>query len=315
MLAQIRHEQVVYQNPFLSLRIWEIDGRSHDRAPEALLLETENDRRRKHYEKWHYHKEVEFLLIFSGEMTVFCPDETFVLRAGDVAVLGSREPHTTVYTGAELRYCVLQVDLEQYWDQSTLSSMKHFAEVLRPLSALNYVYQSDAAVREETAKAIREIYREMNERQIGYELAISSRIKAMLLLLLRHDRQRHLHYDDNDLLGRMQPALDYIEENLGGKVSVAELSKRLNFSYTYFIKQFKRIIGMSFTDFVTYKRIQKAEQLLLTKDLSIAEVAEAVGMNNIGHFYRMFHRYNDCTPKQFKERLKQQIDSDALASS
>jgi AraC-like DNA-binding protein/mannose-6-phosphate isomerase-like protein (cupin superfamily) len=312
MLAQIHHEQVIYQNPFLSLRIWEIDNR--ERAPEAVLRETENDRRRKHFEKWHYHKEVEFLLIFSGEMTVFCPDDTFVLGAGDVAVLGSREPHTTVQTGAELRYYVLQVDLEHYWDQSTISSMKHFAEVLRPLSALNYVYESDEAVREETARSIRGIYREMNERQIGYELAVSSRIKEMLLLLVRHDKLRHLHYDDNDLLGRMQPALDYIEENLGGKVSVAELSKRLNFSYTYFIKQFKRIIGMSFTDFVTYKRIQKAEQLLLTKDLSIAEVAESVGMNNIGHFYRMFHRYNDCTPKQFKERLKQQIDSDSLTT-
>jgi len=310
MLAQIRHEQVIYQNPFLSLRIWEIDCRNKSKPPESILLETENDRRRKHYEKWHYHKEVEFLLILSGEMTVFCPDDSFVLRAGDVAVLGSREPHTTVQTAPGLRYYVLQVDLDHYWDQSTISTMKHFAEVLRPLSSLNYVYRIEPAVRDGTAHAIREIYREMNDRQIGYELAVSSRIKEMLLLLVRHDRLRHLHYDDNDLLGRMQPALDYIEENLGGKVSVAELSRRLNFSYTYFIKQFKRIIGMSFTDFVTYKRIQKAEQLLLTKDLSIAEVAEAVGMNNIGHFYRMFHRYNNCTPKQFRERLKRPIDSD-----
>jgi len=145
----------------------------------------------------------------------------------------------------------------------------------------------------------------MNDGKLGYELAVSSRIKNILLLLLRNDERLQLNYTDNRLLGRVQPAVDYVERNLGEKLSVADASSLLNMSYTHFIKMFKKAVGMSFTDFVVYKRIKKAEQQLLTSDISIAEVADSVGISNLGHFYEMFRRMNGCSPKQFRDRLRE----------
>lgn len=301
MYPELRNEQVVYQNPFLAIRIWQIDVTY--RVPEETKRQLEQDWLQKRFLKWHYHKEVEFLYIMKGEMMAFCPDERLVLKEGDVGLFGSNEPHTTVHTDAEISYLVFQIDLHQYWDQSTLGSMRHFSEVIRPLSALNYVYRDDEQVRRQTAELIREIHQEMNEMQIGYELAVSSRIKNMLLLLLRNDKQSKLHYSDNGLIDRMQPALDYVDKHLADKLTIEALSKTMNMSYTYFIKQFKAAVGMPFTDYVTYKRIKKAEQQILTGNASIAEIAESVGMTNLGHFYDMFRRINHCTPRQFKDRL------------
>ncbi|WP_027087534.1 helix-turn-helix domain-containing protein [Cohnella panacarvi] len=303
MYPELRNEHVIYQNPFLAIRIWQIDGEIRHRVTEETKRQSELEWRLKRYVKWHYHKEVEFLLVLRGELTVFCPDEQLVLKEGDIGLFGSNEPHHSLQTDAELRYLVFQIDLHQYWDQSTLGSMRHFAEVIRPLSALNYIYQNDSEVREKTAALIRNIHQEMNDKRIGYELAVSSQIKNILLLLLRNDTECKLHYSDSGLLDRMQPALDYVDKHLGEKLTVETLSRKMNMSYTYFIKQFKAAVGMPFTDYVTYKRIKKAEQQLLTGSASIAEIAESVGMTNLGHFYDMFRRINHCTPRQFKDRL------------
>ncbi|MCD9020761.1 AraC family transcriptional regulator [Cohnella silvisoli] len=301
MYPEMYNEQVVYQNPFLAMRIWQIDSKSQ--ASEAVRQQLELDWKHKRFVKWHYHKEVEFLLVIRGELTVFSSEEQVVLREGDIALFGTNEPHISLQTDSQLLYFVFQIDLHKYWDQSTLNSMKHFSEVIRPLSTLNYIYRDNPDVRDQTSRLIREIYQEMNDQEIGYELAVSSRIKNMLLLLLRHDTERKLHYSDNNWLDRMQPALDYMDKHLNEKLSVDELSKKMNMSYTYFIKMFKKAVGMPFTDFVTYKRIKRAEQKLLTQDISVSEVAESVGFTNLGHFYDMFRRYNDCTPREFKGRL------------
>ncbi|HZG86352.1 AraC family transcriptional regulator [Paenibacillus sp.] len=304
MYPDMRYEQVVYQDPFLAIRIWQIDT-AFDSGGD-VQTRIEQDWQSQRFSLWHYHKEVEFLHILHGGMTAFCKQDRFVLGEGDVAVFGSSEPHTTIQTtDGQLSYIVFQIDLRKYWDESTLKSMQHFSEVIRPLSSLNYVYAEHPDVRERTGALIRDIYREMNEKRSGYELAVSSRIKEMLLLLLRHDTNKHLNYLDNGLFERLQPAVDYIESHLGEKLSVSELSARLNMSYTHFIKLFKKAVGMSFSDFVLYKRIKKAEQLLLTGNASIAEVAESVGMTNLGHFYDVFRRLNGCSPKQFKDRLRE----------
>jgi AraC-like DNA-binding protein/mannose-6-phosphate isomerase-like protein (cupin superfamily) len=301
MYPEMHNEQVVYQNPFLAMRIWQIDSKRQ--ASELARHQLELDWKHKRFGKWHYHKEVEFLLIIRGELTAFCSEEQLVLRSGDIALFGANEPHVSMQTDSQLVYYVFQIDLHKYWDQSTLNSMKHFSEVIRPLSTMNYVYRNNQEVRKQTAQLIREIYREMNEQEIGYELAVSSLIKNMLLLLLRHDSERKLHYSDNDWLDRMQPVLDFIDTHLNEKLTVEDLSKRINMSYTYFIKMFKKAVGMPFTDFVTYKRIKRAEQQLLTQSFSVSEVAESVGFTNLGHFYDMFRRYNDCTPREFKTRF------------
>ncbi|MUT66956.1 AraC family transcriptional regulator [Paenibacillus sp. NEAU-GSW1] len=302
MYPDLLYEKVIYQNPLLALRVWRID--EYDRTPpEEIRLQAENDWQQKKYVKWHYHKEIEFVAIVQGQQTAYCPDEKLVLNAGDVAIFGSNEPHTTMPADQQLSYYVFQVDLQNYWDQSTMDSMKRFSEVLRPLSSLNYIFREHANVRIQIAALIREIHDEMERGEEGHDLAVASKFKQILLLLLRHDSKRRLHYNDNPMLQRMQPILDYVEQHLDIKIAVADLCGQINMSYTYFIKQFKLAVGMSFTDFLSYKRVKRAEQLLLTKDMSIAEVAASVGMSNIGHFYSMFRRYNHCSPGQFKEKL------------
>ncbi|MNY48019.1 HTH-type transcriptional activator Btr [compost metagenome] len=101
---------------------------------------------------------------------------------------------------------------------------------------------------------------------------------------------------------RLKPVLDYVEAHLGDKIQVEEVSRIANVSYYYFVKYFKKVMGMSFLEYVNYKKIKKAERILLTKDVSVSQVAESIGMPNMAHFYKMFKKINQCSPNEYRKK-------------
>ncbi|GIP35224.1 AraC family transcriptional regulator [Paenibacillus sp. J2TS4] len=296
---QISHEQVHYQNPFLCLKIWEI---VHEGKQGAVTIRTDDQP-----DRWHYHKEAEFLFILQGEMEVGVSDERWTIGRGDVLLIGSSQLHWTRPITRPLKYLVFQLDLTSHFDQSVVIHLKYFQERIRPLSALNYIFKEDAAVRQQVANAIVDIYEEVSQQAKGYEIAISMLIKRILLLLVRSDHRDMLNYERGEQLQMLEPVMSYIDKELDGKITVAEASRRVNLSYYHFMRTFKKAIGMSFTEYVNFKRIKKAEQLLLTEDRSIEQIAHEVGIPNRAHFYELFKRKHGSSPAQFKRRMHTQL--------
>lgn len=295
-LSEIRNEEVVYQNPLLFLKIWEIklDFPQFD-LPDPWT--------------WHWHKQVEFLVVTHGQLAIQTKDAYTVMEAGDVMLLGSSQPHRThKYSEAPLHQIVFQIDLTQHFDLSTLAYLHLFSELTHSLEPFNILFRSNSAVRATAYQLILQIYEESQSRQIGYELAIVAAIKHLLLLLLRNDQRDLTGLTEDSGISRLRPALDYIDKHLAERITVDEVCSLLNLSYHYFIKYFKKVMGLSFIDYVNYKRIKKAERLLLTGDLSIMEISFAVGIQNMAQFYKLFKRHNQCSPKEFKQRLRDQTE-------
>ncbi|EFM08840.1 transcriptional regulator, AraC family [Paenibacillus curdlanolyticus YK9] len=282
---EIYNEKVAYENPLLSLRIYST-MRDHDA-----------------YINWHYHREVEVLLVNEGGLEVHVQDDQFQLDAGDLMLIGSSQLHRDRSYSSPLNYIVLQFDLEQFFDGSTIPFMRYFAEAQNPLSQANYIFRENPQVRQEAADCIRAILREATDKQIGYEIAVSMLIKQLLLIVLRNDTRNVLSEQDDFDRARLRPVLTFVENHLTDRIQVEEVCKLANMSYYYFVKFFKKSIGLSFTEYVNYRKIKWAERILLTKDLSISEVGERIGMPNMAHFYKMFRKYNDCSPKEFQKKM------------
>ncbi|WP_337099043.1 helix-turn-helix domain-containing protein [Paenibacillus sp. YIM B09110] len=278
------NEKVAYENPLLSIRVFR-----SIRNEEGLT-------------NWHYHKQLELLLVLSGELDVYVEEEHFHIAAGDVVLIGASELHRDRSIGV-LDYIVLQFDLEQFYDQSTIPYMRYFSETQMPLSKANYIFHLNHSIKQQTASLTKEILEEATRKDTGYELAVSILIKQILLLLLRGDSRKVLTLQEDFDRTRLRPVLDYIEMHLTDRIQVEEVCKIANMSYYYFVKYFKKTIGLSFTEYVNYRKVKWAERILLTKDLSISEVGERIGMPNMAHFYKMFKKYNDCSPKQFQRKM------------
>jgi AraC-like DNA-binding protein/mannose-6-phosphate isomerase-like protein (cupin superfamily) len=285
--VEFYNEKISYENPFMSMKIFRAS-----RHKDAIG-------------SWHYHKELEMLLVLDGRLDVFIEEELIQLVKDDVVLIGSSELHRDrSWAESGLDYIVFQFDLQHYFDQSTIPYLRYFSESGLSLSKLNYILQESPAAKQEIVHCVKDIYAEWTTKAEGYEIAVTILIKKILLTLLRNDTKGVLSYQNHADFDRLKPVFDYIEQNLSSRISVEEASKAANISYYYFVKYFKKVLGISFMDFVNFKKIKKAEKILLTKDISVAQVGEAIGMPNMAHFYKTFKKFNQCSPHEFRKKMQ-----------
>jgi len=289
----IYKEPIHYQNPMLCIKVWQFEvERRNIPAPAGNI-------------RWHYHKEVEFILVREGVHEMHTPNRVYTLSSGDVIVIGSSQLHRGRPIGGErLVYIVLHVDLEPYFDSAMMRYYRHFSEVHHPLEALNYMFEENEQVRAEVGRIIERIHAEVMGKKNGYEIAASMHIKHLLLTLLRGDTRGLLQAHEAIDAETLKPIIEHVDSHLAEKIDMERVSRLAGMSYHYFSKYFKKTMGASFTDYVNRKRISKAVRLLVTSGQSVTDIAREVGIENMAHFYELFKRFNGCTPKQYLRKIE-----------
>lgn len=94
-------------------------------------------------------------------------------------------------------------------------------------------------------------------------------------------------------------AIDYIKGRLSRDITVGECAAHVHLSASYFSSLFKKVTGMTVTQYTTSERIQKAK-LLLVEGVQVQEVASAVGYEERRYFSEMFKKVTGQTPSEFR---------------
>lgn len=68
----------------------------------------------------------------------------------------------------------------------------------------------------------------------------------------------------------------------------------------HFCKLFKKATGLTFTDYLSRVRVEKAKSLLLNPNMRVSEAAFAVGFGSLTHFNRVFRQHVGCSPTAFR---------------
>ncbi|MEG2380411.1 MAG: response regulator [Oscillospiraceae bacterium] len=97
-------------------------------------------------------------------------------------------------------------------------------------------------------------------------------------------------------------AIDYIKTHYMENITIEQVASMLFISERYFMRIFKEETGMTFNKFLTEYRIEEAKKLLLTRNLKVYEVSEAVGYKTVKHFVSVFKSITDMTPKEYISR-------------
>ena len=95
----------------------------------------------------------------------------------------------------------------------------------------------------------------------------------------------------------VQQVHQYLVEHLDSRVTQAELAQRYHISLTSLKGAFKQVYGLPINTYLRRCRVQHAEQLLFTTDLSILEIAQRVGYDSPSRFAAMFKREKGITPR------------------
>jgi len=106
----------------------------------------------------------------------------------------------------------------------------------------------------------------------------------------------------NILKYNIQPILLYIRNNLQRNITVDDLANIACFSRDHFSRVFKTITGMTPCDYIIGKRIERAQFLLLTTDLSQSDIIDQTGFRSASYFSRIFRKYTSYSPTQYRQQ-------------
>lgn len=85
-------------------------------------------------------------------------------------------------------------------------------------------------------------------------------------------------------------------------LNIESIAERVGLSVNYLRAIFKEASGISLTDYISKYRYEKALDLLVNSNLTVAAISEMIGMNSENHFYTFFKKFNGLTPTQFRKK-------------
>lgn len=100
---------------------------------------------------------------------------------------------------------------------------------------------------------------------------------------------------------RLGKVYHYIDHNLNKKITLSDLSGQVCLSNDHFSRIFSEIMGVRPMEYVNRKRIERAQMLLVTTNLSISQIAEKVGISNYSYFSTLFKKYTLTTPEAYQK--------------
>lgn len=93
---------------------------------------------------------------------------------------------------------------------------------------------------------------------------------------------------------------EYSDINL----SSDSLAERLGLSSNYLREIFRESVGVTLSNYINEFRCEKAGEMLLETNLSIAEISEKIGLSNQNYFFTLFKKFKGLTPQQYRNKGK-----------
>ena len=94
-----------------------------------------------------------------------------------------------------------------------------------------------------------------------------------------------------------------IQEHYTENITLTELAKKYGISVGYLSSLIKENVGLSYSDYVTARRIQKAKELLEDERLSMEQIAEQTGFRDHFYFIKVFKKHTGITPGQYRKHM------------
>ncbi|KGG83718.1 hypothetical protein P245_24960 [Comamonas thiooxydans] len=239
----------------------------------------------------HYHLDFHIALVTEGVMRQSFRGESFALTRGVIQMMPSGEVHDGV-----------PKDNESY----TLQTFRLSTELLHRLGEEitgKHYFPSQAAVAlrdSELADQLQQIHSSLQ--RSPHDLLMSDTLVLNLLESLFARLKQPAPQSVSGALTQIQllRVRDYMEAHLCEKIVLDDLAQLVGMDRFRFLKLFKQTIGMTPHAWLLRLRLEKAMELIKRqRELTIADVAHAVGFFDQSHFSRAFRSAYGVTPSRF----------------
>jgi AraC-like DNA-binding protein len=234
-----------------------------------------------------------YLLVYtvSGQGKLTYRNHTYTLKSGDLFYIDCSE-YQYYGTVGEAPWEMLWV----HWNGgSSRGYYEQFVEINGGPVTTTLIHSTFPVM-------LRKLIALQHEKSVRTELLTSQLLVDLMTELL-------LHIMDTEQLPEERP--EYIDDMIKRmkrdyrqRLSLEQLAKDCAVNKYHLAKQFKRHTGFSPGEFLISLRMTAAKALLKETDLTIAEIADAVGIEHVSHFINLFKRRVSITPLRFRQQWK-----------
>ena len=150
---------------------------------------------------------------------------------------------------------------------------------------------------------------ELNEANVVGRLYSDSLASGLAIQLVRrYSSLKDVHVGHGGMAPhKLRRAIALIDHHLSdeeeGRVALRSVARDVQISYFHFSRAFKQSMGMTATNYIAERRIERAKRMLEETELPISEIALRSGFSSQSHFTTAFRRLAGATPKAFRAAL------------
>lgn len=135
--------------------------------------------------------------------------------------------------------------------------------------------------------------------------ACLSRATALLTASLERDSEPQVEHVFRGRLPRWQAKrlVTYIEENLDQPIRSPDLTVLTGMSSGHFFRVFKATFGQTPSAYITSRRIERAQRMMLTTSLPLSQIALDCGLCDQSHLTRLFRQLVGTTPSEWRREF------------
>ena len=240
---------------------------------------------------FHYHEFCKLLLLVSGQGGYFVDGKRYLLRPGDILLIGSRSIHRPeLEENSPYERIIIYVSPEYLQKMSTadcdLLSVFSSSPVLRPGEQQRKRLFGLAAALE----------RDLAHEGFGREILSSS---GLLRLLVELGRSLQSGSDQPSPVmpesRRILEVLRYLDQNLTEEIDIDRLAETFFISKFYLMRSFRQETGATIHGYLTQKRLMLARERM-EDGMSATEACFASGFRSYSAFTRAYGKYFGTTP-------------------
>ena len=262
----------------------------------------------QHHNIWHYHEELEFIIVLKGTGKLFVGDCIKDFTAGDSFLIGSHIPHYWLFDTAE--------QVADTKDRLIDCIVIHFKQ---NCLGNDFIHLPESnSLKELMMDAKRVLHTQVDS---GHTLGLlfeqtlesTSLVKVISLLqtlwafkklaptpLISREYVIVHHSED---VRRMNIVMEFIRENFAAKVELNELAQLAQMTKNSFSRYFKQKTGKTPMQLIFELRISNACKLLQNPDYSLKEICYDSGFNNAVSFHKVFKNIMHMTPIQYRHHF------------
>ena len=263
----------------------------------------------------HWHDYLELALCLEGSGRFQFGRRTYPVEAGDVFLVDNAEPHVAATDPPErLRLLLVLFRPEliaapgcRSFDSAYLAP---FVTGGRPF-ANRIPHESDAAA--ELAPIFAELRATWERGDPCGRHLLDANLRRILAVLIREAGRADTAGDvDGDRHEQVRPVLSYVEQHFRESITLEQVSEHVHVSPSRVRHLFKDVTSVGFKEYVTSLRIAEARRLLLTTNVAVRDIADAVGYTNLHQFYKVFQRYSSMSPADYRRYYTRTGDMDGM---